>query len=310
MGRREWSMLVVLSVLWGGSFLFVGVSVRELPPITVAALRVALAALALVAVLQMRGASLPRSAAVWRAFLLMGVLNNVIPFTLIAWGQSHIAAGLASILGATTPLFTVVVAHYFTSDEKMNAQRLVGVAVGFGGVVVLMGSSALRAIGADLLAQAAILAAAFFYAVSGVYARRFNRMGVAPLATTAGMLTVSSAVLIPAALIIERPWTLPTPSAMVLASILALAFVSTAFAYLLYFRILATAGTTNLLLVTFLIPVSAIALGALVLGERLEPKHFAGMALIGIGLAAIDGRPFAAARRLLSGSGPPRPRSG
>jgi drug/metabolite transporter (DMT)-like permease len=303
MGLREWAMLVALSVLWGGSFLFVGVSVRELPPLTVVTLRVGLAALALLAVLRVMGIAMPRERRVWAAFLGMGLLNNVIPFTLIAWGQSHIAAGLASILNATTPLFGVLVAHVWTSDEKITPGRLAGVIVGFAGVVVMMGGAALQALGVDVLAQIAVLIASIFYAVSGVFARRFNRMGIAPLATAAGMLTVSSLLLLPIVLVFDRPWTLPAPSTAAVLSVIALALVSTAFAYILYFRILAAAGATNILLVTFLIPVSAIVLGATLLGERLEPKHFFGMALIGLGLAAIDARLPAAARRLLSGLG-------
>ena len=303
MGLREWAMLVALSVLWGGSFLFVGVSVRELPPLTVVTLRVGLAALTLLPVLRVMGIAVPRERRVWTAFLGMGLLNNVIPFTLIAWGQSHIAAGLASILNATTPLFGVLVAHVWTSDEKITPGRLAGVIVGFAGVVVMMGGAALQALGVDVLAQIAVLIASIFYAVSGVFARRFNRMGVAPLATAAGMLTVSSLLLLPLVLVVDRPWTLPAPSTAAVLSVLTLAFVSTAFAYILYFRILAAAGATNILLVTFLIPVSAIVLGATLLGERLEPKHFFGMALIGLGLAAIDARLPAAARRLLSGLG-------
>jgi drug/metabolite transporter (DMT)-like permease len=301
MGTREWAMLVALSMLWGGSFLFVGVAVEELPPLVLVTVRIGLAALALLIALRILGISLPRAPRVWGAFVIMGVVNNLIPFTLIAWAQSHIAGGLASILNATTPLFGVVVAHYATEDEGLTAQKLVGVALGFGGVMILMGDEALRSFGAEVLAQIAVLVASLSYAVSGVFARRFNRMGVAPLATAAGMLTVSTAMLLPITLIFDRPWILAAPSPAAIASMTALALISTAFAYLLYFRILAAAGATNILLVTFLIPVSAIMLGAAVLGERLEPKHFYGMALIGLGLAAIDGRPFRAARRLVSG---------
>jgi drug/metabolite transporter (DMT)-like permease len=302
MGAREWAMLIALSVLWGGSFLFVGVAVKELPPLTIVLLRVGLAALALLVVLAAIGIPLPRDRRVWAAFFCMGLLNNAIPFTLIAWGQSHIPSGVASIFNATTPLFTVVVAHYWTSDEKMTPGRLAGVIVGLAGVIVMIGEAALHSLDVDVVAQMAMLAAAFLYAVSGVYGRRFKAMGVEPLATAAGMLTASSVLLLPVTLIVDRPWQMAVPSLAAIASILGLALLATALAFILYFRLLASAGATNLLLVTFLIPVSAIVLGATLLGERLEPKHFAGMALIGLGLAAIDGRPFAAAQRLVSGS--------
>jgi len=310
MGPREWAMLLALSVLWGGSFLFVGVAVKELPPLTLVTLRVSLAAVTLLAVLRIGGIALPREPRIWAALLVMSLLNNVVPFTLIAWGQSHIASGVASIFNATTPLFGVLVAHLWTSDEKATPSRLAGVVVGFAGVTVMMGGAALRTAGVDLLAQSAILIASLCYAVSGVFGRRFTAMGVAPLATAAGMLTLSSLLLLPVALVVDRPWTLPAPSAAAILSVAALALVSTALAYLLYFRILAVAGATNLMLVTFLIPISAIVLGASVLGERLEPKHFVGMALIGLGLAAIDGRLLAAMRRIVSGSRPASTGSG
>ncbi len=301
MGAREWAMLVALSVLWGGSFLFVGVAVKELPPLTIVVLRVGLAALALLAVLRVVGIAMPREPRVWTAFLCMGFMNNAVPFTLIVWGQGHVESGVASIFNATTPLFGVIVAHAWTSDEKITPGRLAGVIVGFAGVVAMMGGGeALRSFGTEALAQAAFLAAALFYAFSGVYGRRFKTMGVEPLATAAGMLIASTCMLAPAALVIDRPWTLAAPSLATVVSILGLAVLATALAFILYFRLLATAGATNLLLVTFLIPVSAIVLGATLLGERLEARHFAGMALIGLGLAAIDGRPLGAGRRWVS----------
>jgi drug/metabolite transporter (DMT)-like permease len=220
----------------------------------------------------------------------MGVLNNVIPFTLIVWGQSHIASGLASILNATTPLFTVIVAHYFTTDERLTGHRLLGVIVGFAGVAVMIGAAALRTLNADVLAQLAVLGAALSYGLSGVYGRRFKAMGIPPLATAAGQLTASSIILVPVALVVDRPWTLPMPSTQAVLSILCLAIVSSAFAYLIFFRLLARAGATNVGLVTFLIPVSAILFGVTLLGETLELRHMAGMVLIGLGLVLIDGR--------------------
>jgi drug/metabolite transporter (DMT)-like permease len=290
MTAAEWAMLLALSVLWGGSFFFTGIAVKELPPLTIVVLRVGLAAAMLYATLRVLGVRMPREATTWAAFLGMGLLNNVIPFCLIVWGQTHIASGLAAIINATTPLFTVVVAHALTADEKMSANRLAGVAVGFIGVALMIGPDALAGIGADVLAQLAVLAAALSYAFAGVFGRRFARMGVAPLATATGQVTASAAMLVPVALLVDRPWTLAMPSASVWAATLGIAALSTALGYVLYFRILATAGATNLLLVTFLIPVSAIVLGSLVLGEHLDVRHFTGMALIGAGLAAIDGR--------------------
>ncbi|MGJ3262918.1 MAG: DMT family transporter [Salinarimonas sp.] len=298
MSARQWAMLVLLALVWGGSFFFNAVAVAELPPLTVVAVRVAVAAVALQIVLAARGQRLPLRGAVLVAFLVMGVLNNAVPFTLIVWGQTHIASGLAAILNATTPLFAVLVAHVFTRDERITPLRLAGVAVGFLGVVAMIGPTALSGLGESVAAQLACLAGAVSYAVSGVYGRRFADLGVAPMATAAGMLAASALVLVPLALAIDRPFALPAPSLATVASLAGVALVSTAFAYILYFRLLATAGATNLLLVTFLVPVSAILLGVLVLGETLAPKHLVGMTLIGLGLAAIDGRlPRAAAAR-------------
>lgn len=286
----EWGLLIALSALWGGSFLFNGILVRELPPLTIVAGRVALAAIALWTIVRLSGHAVPRSREVWLAFLGMGVLNNVIPFSLIVWGQTHIASGLASILNATTPLFAVIVAHGMTEDEKMTGGRLVGVLVGFAGVALMIGPSVLSDLGTNVLAQLAVLGAAVSYAFAGIWGRRFRRMGLPPLLPAAGQVTASALIMLPVALVVDRPWTLAMPSHEAWLALFGLAVLATALAYVIFFRILATAGATNLMLVTFLIPVSAILLGALVLGEVLAPKHFAGMALIAVGLAAIDGR--------------------
>ena len=302
----EWAMLLALATVWGGSFFFNAIAVRELPVFTVVVARVALAALLLVGLLKVLGQSLPRDRRVWAAFFGMGLLNNAIPFSLIVWGQQSIASGVASILNASTPLFTVLFAHVLTTDEKMTGNRLAGVVIGFVGVAVMIGLDAAQTLGGHLAAQLMCLAGAISYALAGIYGRRFRAMGVAPLATATGQVIASSVLLLPLMLAIDQPWTRPMPSLQAIAALVGVAALSTALAYVLYFRILATAGATNLLLVTFLIPVSAILLGILFLNEALLPKHLAGMALIGLGLAAIDGRPWRALRRLASG--PDRPR--
>ncbi len=292
MGFVEWAMLLTLSVLWGGSFFFIGVAVADLPTLTIVVLRVGLAAIVLWTIVLLMGRTVPKGRAVWGAFFGMGLLNNVVPFGLIVWGQQTIASGLASILNATTPLFTVVIAALLLADERASPLKLVGVAVGFLGVIVMIGLDALSGLGAGVLAQVAVLGGALSYAFAGVFGRRFKRLGVDPIVTAAGQVTASTLILAPAALMVDQPWMLAAPSAITWASIVALAVLSTACAYILYFQILQRAGATNLLLVTFLIPVSAILLGALVLGERLGWVHALGMALIGLGLAAIDGRLF------------------
>jgi drug/metabolite transporter (DMT)-like permease len=236
---------------------------------------------------------------VWAAFFGMGLLNNMIPFSLIVWAQTHIAIGLASILNATTPLFTVIVAHFLTKDERMNGWRFTGVVVGFTGVVLIIGPEALQGLGTNIVAQTAILAAALSYAFAGIFGRRFRAMGIAALVTATGQLTASAVTMIPLAIVVDRPWMLPMPSLEIWGAVLGLVLLSTALAYILYFRVLATAGATNVLLVTFLIPVSAILLSTTILGEQLETKHFTGMGIIGLGLAMIDGRPLAFLRRIL-----------
>ena len=284
MPARVWIWLLSLSVLWGGSFFFAKVAIAELGPFTVVFARASLAALALALVAP------PRRSAPWRQYVAMGLLNNVLPFSLIYWGQTEIASGLASILNATTPLFTLIVAHYLTPDERIGRAKVAALLAGLAGVIVLVGPDVL-ARQSSLWGQLACLAAALSYAFAGVYGRRFKRMGVAPTEAAAGQVTASAVLILPIMLIVDRPWTLEAmPSASVWLALAGLALLSTALAYVLYFRILAAAGATNLLLVTFLLPVTAILLGAAVLGERLEPRHFAGMALIGLGLALVDGR--------------------
>lgn len=291
MSTRTWVMLLVLSVLWGGSFLFIGIAVRELPPLTLVFARVVIAAAVLICVAMVMRLSFRLTGAIVLTLIGMSILNNVIPFTLIVWAQGHIPSGLASILNATTPLFTVAVLHAAT-DEKAGHFKILGVVVGFLGVVVMMGRD-LGALGASaLLPQGAVLGAAMSYAVAGLWSRRIARQGIPPLVAAGGQLLCSSLFLAPLMLVIDQPWLLPVPSMQVALAVLALALLSTALAYILFFRILARAGATNLSLVTFLIPVSAILLGILVLDERLNAAQIVGMGLIGLGLALIDGRIF------------------
>ena len=297
MTAREWAMMVVLSMLWGGSFFFTAIGVEALPPLTLVALRLGLAAPALWLALWVTRIPLPWDARNWGRFLFMGVFNAGIPFALIVWAQTHLPSGVASILNASAPLFTVIVAHFQTRDEKMTPARLLGVAIGFAGVAVMIGPDALRDLGVDVAAECAILLAGISYAFGSVFARRFARYGVAPLAVAAGQMTAGAPVITLAAILIEQPWLLQSPGPTVWAAVFGYAMLSTALAFILYFRVLATAGAINIVLVTFLIPVSAVLLGVAFLGERLEIQHIAGFALVGLGLAVLDGRPFRALRR-------------
>jgi drug/metabolite transporter (DMT)-like permease len=288
----EWTLLLTLGLLWGGSYFYIGVAIKVLPPFSIVAFRVLLGGALLWVVVKAGGGRMPRDWRSWRAFFVIALLNSVIPFSLISWAQSHVASGLAAILNATTPLFAVVFAHYLTGDERMTPARATGVAIGFAGAVVMIGPDALHGASGDLIAEMALLLASVFYALSPIYGRRFAKAGLSPMVTAAGQFLSATLIMVPLALVIDRPWTLPVPGPSVWLALIALAAISTTLAYMIFYRILATAGAVNLVLVTFLVPVSAILLGALFLGEHLEPGHFAGMALIGLGLAAIDGRPL------------------
>src|SRR5690348_14269076 len=290
MNRGDWLILLTLAVIWGGAFFFIGVAVKHVPPLTYVWLRLSIAAVAMWIYVKARVGSLGLPRQVWGAIVLLAILNNALPFTLFGWGQTHIASGLASILNATTPIWGVLVAHFFTEDERMNPRKIAGVFLGFGGVATMIGPSLLSDIGSSALAQLACVAAALSYAFAGVWARRFKRLGISPLSITTGQLTAAAVVMLPVSMIAEHPWTRAFPPATAWAAIGALAVVCTAFGYVLYFKLIDGAGATNAMLVTLLVPPVAILLGSLFLGETLAPQDFAGLALIALGLAAIDGR--------------------
>ena len=285
MGPTEWFLLLALAFVWGGSFLFGRIVVAEIAPLTATWLRVALAALTLqVLVIAMRepGIALP-----WCDLAIMGLLNNVIPFSLILSGQTVIGAGLAAIVNAATPIWTVLLAHAATADERLSRRKVVGVLLGFTGVAVLVGTAALDGLRSSVLAQVAVLGATLSYALAGLWGRRFAKLP--PVQTARGQLWSSTLVLTPLVLLSE-PLPQAWPSAPVVASVVAMAVLSTALAYIMFFRILARAGATNVALVTFLVPPFAIVMGWAVLGETLELRHVVGFAIILAGLVAVDGR--------------------
>jgi drug/metabolite transporter (DMT)-like permease len=307
MTPREWGLLGLLSLLWGGSFFFVAVAVKELPPLTLVALRVGLAAALIWASAPLIGVSPPKSMRAVAALAVLGFGNNALPFALIAWGQTHLPSGLASILNAATPLFTVLAAHVLTAEEKLSGLKLFGTIAGMGGVASLLGPDLLWGGAAiNVWAELAVLGAALSYALSAIFARRVRSLGLEPIDVAAGQATAATVFLAPLALAIDRPWTLPMPSGVVVASVLALAAFSTALAYIVYFRVLAGAGATNVALVTLLVPVTSVILGALILHERLMMRQFFGFALIALGLAFIDGR---LPRALLRNRNDPNPAS-
>jgi drug/metabolite transporter (DMT)-like permease len=295
MGAADWLLLVALSIVWGGSFFFAKVAVAEVPPLTIVLVRVGLAAIALLVVLRAIGQAMPRDPRVWAAFFGMGLLNNLIPFSLIFWGQTQIGSGLAAILNATTPLFTVLVAHVLTTEEKLTPKRLAGVVLGIAGVAVMIGPQVLAGLGGAVLAQLAVLGAALSYGFASIFGRRFRALP--PMVTATGQVSATSVMMLPIVCLVDRPWTLPVPSWSTVSALVGLALLSTALAYVFYFKLLARVGATNTALVTLLIPPSALMLGSIVLGEAMTGRAWAGMALIALGLIALDGRLFGMVRR-------------
>ena len=290
MNGRDWAILAALAVLWGGAFVFIGVTVRHVDPLTYVWLRLAIAAAAMWIFLAWKGQGLGLPKQLWGGIFLLALLNNALPFALFGWGQTHIASGLASILNATTPIWGVVVAHFFTADERMSPRKVAGVLVGFGGVAVMFGPSLFATIGTNALAQLACIAASLSYALAAVWARRYKPLGLSPLSVTTGQLTAGALMMLPVMLLVDQPWTKAMPPIEAWGSIVALALFCSALGYVLYFRLIDSAGATNALLVTLLVPPIAIFLGALLLGETLAPQDSLGLALIALGLAAIDGR--------------------
>jgi drug/metabolite transporter (DMT)-like permease len=291
-------LLLFLSVLWGASFLFAKIAVGAIPVFVALAARVLIGAASLGLYLIVTRHQMPRELRIWRMFLFMGVFNNAIPFALLFWAQTEITAGLGAILNAMTPIFTLIVAHFLTRDEKITRDKLIGIGIGFVGVAVLVGPSLLLDPGRAALAKVACIAASVSYGFASVFGRRFAREGVSPLSATFGQIITSSLVIFPIALFFHPVATLAAAPVEVYLALLGLGIVSTAFAYVLFYKILARAGAINVSLVTLLVPVSATILGALVLDETLTPMQGLGMALISIGLLVMDGRAVKAIRNI------------
>ncbi len=290
MTTRDWLLLWVLSVLWGGAFFFAAVAVKEVPPLTLVLCRVAIAALVLFVFIKIKGERFPLGWPFLSIFLAMGFFNNLIPFSLLFWAQTTIPSGLASILNATTPIFSIIVAHFLLSDEKMAVNKIAGVMLGFAGVAILFGGDALSGVSVTTFGILACLGAALSYGFATVFGRRFRTLGVTPSIGALGQLSATTIMMIPIVIFFDQPWTLTMPSTEAVGAIVSLAVASTAVAYLIYFRILESAGAVNAALVTLIIPLTAILLGTVFLDEKLAAQHYLGMALILAGLIAIDGR--------------------
>ncbi|MCZ8185525.1 MAG: DMT family transporter [Beijerinckiaceae bacterium] len=289
MASSEWAMLVLLSMFWGGSYLFNALALRDLPVFTVVAFRVLVGGLALHLALRVMRIPFPLDRASLKAYSGMAILNCALPFCLIVFGQTRVPSGLASILNATTPIFTMVLAHLFLASERLDLRRAAGVLIGFAGVVVLF-RDRLGAGTGELVGLVACLGASLSYGFSNIFGRKVIVPGAHPLAMAAGQQTFALVPLMPLALIVDAPFSGPMPGLTAIGAVVALGLFSTAIAYSLFYRILARAGATNVSLVTLLIPCSAILFGTLFLGERLEEEAFLGLAIIAAGLLVIDGR--------------------
>lgn len=290
MNLTSWIQLITLSILWGGSFFFVKIALNDLPIFTIVFLRVALGSLLLLIFTTIKKKKLPNSKIIWFHFIVMGVLNNVIPFTLIVSAQKYIDSGFASILNATTPFFTIIIAHLFTKDESLSLKKVLGIIIGLSGVTILIGYKSIFSGKNELVGAIFMLIAALSYAFAGVWGKRFKSLKMDPIIISTGQLICSSVLLLPITLVVDKPWTLSLPSGQTWLAILGVALFSTSIAYIIYFKLLSSSGATNVLLVTLLIPVSALLLGVTILSEVFYIQYIYGIIIIGLGLVVLDGR--------------------
>ena len=295
MSGVDWGLLLLLGVVWGGTFYFGKVALALWTPFTVVLGRIVIGAVLLNVVVLLTGHRLPRDREVWRVLLVMGLLNSVVPFSLIVSGQTQITSGLAAILYATTSLFTVLLAPIFVANERLTPSRLLGVLLGLAGVVIMLGPEALRDPGSATLAKLAVLGGSVSYALAAIWGRRLR--GIPSPVAAAAQLSVAAIIMLPLALVVDRPWSLPPPSPQVIGAILGLGILSTTIGYLLYFTILRRAGSVNVSLVTLLVPPSALLLGGLFLEEATTSLELVGLGLIALGLLVIDGRAWRLAFR-------------
>jgi drug/metabolite transporter (DMT)-like permease len=280
----ELSLLVLLATLWGGSYTFIKLGVATIPPVTLIAGRTLIAGLLLLVIMGARGIRLPRDAATWRRFLFQACLNNVIPWTLIAWAERSVDAGLATILNSTSPIFTFFLTLMIAHQDRPTFRKLFGVVAGMAGICLIIGTQALHGLGEQLVAQMAIVVATLCYAGGAVFSRGFK--GLDPMAPAAGSLLCGAAILLPISVFVERPWTLMPSSTSVLA-LLALAVFSTAIAFVIYFRLIQTLGSVGTTAQAYLRVPIGVALGVLLLGERLSPTAWIGLACVVVGVAAM-----------------------
>jgi drug/metabolite transporter (DMT)-like permease len=285
-----WGLIAILSVLWGGAFFLIEVSLRSFPPITLVFIRMGFAVPAMWIAMRIMGERLPSDMRIWGLLTLVGALNCALPFTLFFWGQQYLDSGYASILNATTPLWGVITAHFMTADEKATPSRVIGVLAGMAGIIVMVGPDAMKGLSDNLLAQLACLISTIFYSLAAIFGRRLSQGSLTPMAVATGQTMTAALLIVPIMLVVDQPWAMAMPRLDATLAGFALALVSTALAYFLYFRLIDRAGASNAQLVAFLMPILAVILGIAFLGESLSGGQIVGAGLIAIGLVILDGR--------------------
>lgn len=288
----SWTLIGILSILWGSAFLLIKVGMESFSFNTLVFLRLALAVPPMLIAMRLAGHSSPRDMKSWWMLAVVGALNCALPFMLFFWGMQYIESGYSSVLNATTPLWGVVIAHFMTDDEKITSSRILGVLLGMAGIVVMAWPDAVKGLTGNFLAQLACLVSTLFYSIAAIYGRRLSQTAMAPMVVATGQTMAAALIMLPVMLIFDQPWTMPTPSLESTAAALTLALLSTALAYILFFRLIDRSGASNAQLVAFLMPILAVILGMAFLGESLSERQIAGAILIALGLVAIDGRLF------------------
>jgi drug/metabolite transporter (DMT)-like permease len=289
----SWAMIGTMALLWGSAFFLIEIGLQSFAPNTLVFLRLAIVAPFMMITLHFMKERLPRDLASWRQLFILGALNAALPFILFFWGQAKLDnSGYASVLNATTPLWGVIVAHFLTDDEKATRLRIAGVIVGMAGIVVMVGPSAMGGMSANLFAQIACMLSTVFYSFAAIYGRKLGQSTMTPMAVATGQVIGAAIIMLPIMLYFDRPWLRPMPTQDALLATLALAVPATALPYLLYFKTIDRAGALNAMLVAFIMPVVAIAMGIAFLGETLTNGQIAGTLLIALGLVTLDGRIF------------------
>ncbi|MFZ1737415.1 DMT family transporter [Sphingorhabdus sp.] len=285
-----WGLIAILSILWGGAFFLIEVGLRSYSPNILVFMRLALAVPPMWIVMRLMGERLPTDPKSWALLMVVGALNCALPFILFFWGQQYLDSGYASILNATTPIWGVVVAHFMTHDEKATPARIVGVLVGMAGIIVMVGPDAMKGLSKNLLAQIACIISTLFYSFAAIYGRRLSQTQMTPMVVATGQTAMAALFMLPVVLLFDQPWAMAMPRLDSTLAGVTLALLSTALAYILYFRLIDRAGASNAQLVAFLMPILAVILGIAFLGESLSSGQIAGAGLIAVGLAILDGR--------------------